>query len=131
MQRLNPDEWPDEAAVRAGAPSLEADWDAIGAELPQRRRGRRGGRGRQGRPDGQGDPMAESSLRDAADDPSGIIEGHGDIDAPSDHQDMAHAGDGDDAVERVGAGADPGPAETRDASAADDVSDDPAVPGHH
>ena len=44
--RLNPDEWPDEGAVRAGVPSAGAEWDAIAAELPSRRRGRRGGRRR-------------------------------------------------------------------------------------
>jgi hypothetical protein len=45
-QRLNPDEWADEAAVRAGAAGFDAALAAITAELPQRRRGRRGGRHR-------------------------------------------------------------------------------------
>lgn len=45
-RRLNPDDWPDEAAVRAAAPSISADWGVIAAELPGRRRGRRGGRRR-------------------------------------------------------------------------------------
>jgi hypothetical protein len=44
--RLNPDEWPDDVAIRAGLATLEADWDAIASELPSRRRGRRGGRRR-------------------------------------------------------------------------------------
>jgi hypothetical protein len=44
--RLNPDEWADEAAVRANARTVEEGWTAIAAELPQRRRGRRGGRHR-------------------------------------------------------------------------------------
>jgi hypothetical protein len=48
-QRLNPDSWADTAAVRAGVQEVEARWDAILAELPSRRRGRRGGRRR---PDG-------------------------------------------------------------------------------
>jgi hypothetical protein len=47
--RLNPDEWPDEATVRAQAPGVEAGWNAIHVELPSRRRGRRGGR-RDGQP---------------------------------------------------------------------------------
>jgi hypothetical protein len=44
--RLNPDEWAEEAAVRAGARTVDEEWAAIAAELPQRRRGRRGGRHR-------------------------------------------------------------------------------------
>jgi hypothetical protein len=51
LRRLNPDDWTDEAAVRAQAPAA-ALWNAISAELPSRRRGRRGGRGRtDGEPD--------------------------------------------------------------------------------
>jgi hypothetical protein len=46
MQRLNPDEWPDEAAARAQLDTVQAEWAAIAAELPARRRGRRGGRHR-------------------------------------------------------------------------------------
>jgi len=43
-RRLNPDDWADEAAVRAGAQTIEAAWDAIRRELPSRRWGsRRGG----------------------------------------------------------------------------------------
>ena len=45
--RLNPDDWADEMAVRAGVSTVDAEWDAIGGELPQRRRGRRGGRRRE------------------------------------------------------------------------------------
>jgi len=69
--RLNPDEWPDEAAIRLCAESFAAEWNAIVAELPQRRRGRRGGRHRQ--PDRQGsEPVsqpadAESTAADAGD----------------------------------------------------------------
>ncbi len=47
MQRLNPDEWPDEATVRAQLDAVQAEWTAIAAELPARRRGRRGGRHRE------------------------------------------------------------------------------------
>jgi hypothetical protein len=46
MQRLNPEEWADEAAVRAVVETVEAEWEGISAELPSRRRGRRGGRHR-------------------------------------------------------------------------------------
>jgi hypothetical protein len=45
-RRLNPDDWADEAAVRAALPSISADWGAIAIEVPGRRRGRRGGRRR-------------------------------------------------------------------------------------
>lgn len=45
-RRLNPDDWSDEAAVRAAVPSISADWGAIAVEVPGRRRGRRGGRRR-------------------------------------------------------------------------------------
>lgn len=46
LGRLNPDGWGDESAVRGARATLQADWSAIAAELPGRRRGRRGGRGR-------------------------------------------------------------------------------------
>jgi hypothetical protein len=46
MQRLNPDEWGDEPAVRTAAACVETEWEAVTAELPGRRRGRRGGRHR-------------------------------------------------------------------------------------
>ena len=64
--RLNPEEWPDEAAVTAGLQSVEASWDAIASELPQRRRGRRGGRRRER----DGDPRAGAG---ADQDASGIM----------------------------------------------------------
>ncbi len=50
--RLNPDEWPDAAAVTAGAATFDADAEAIRQELPRRRRGRRGGRVRDREPGG-------------------------------------------------------------------------------
>jgi len=70
--RLNPDEWPDEAAIRASAESFAAEWNAVMAELPQRRRGRRGGRHRLAdRQVGEASPQptdaAEVSAGDAAD----------------------------------------------------------------
>jgi hypothetical protein len=70
-QRLNPDDWPDEAAARAGLSTLEADWEAIVAELPQRRRGRRGGRRRQ---------LERSAGADGPADPSGIMAEGGEFD---------------------------------------------------
>jgi hypothetical protein len=42
--RLNPEGWADEAAALAGAATAETEWQVIAAELPRRRRGRRGGR---------------------------------------------------------------------------------------
>jgi len=44
---LNPDGWEDEGAIRSMAPSMAAECDRILAELPSRRRGRRGGRRRE------------------------------------------------------------------------------------
>jgi hypothetical protein len=57
--RLNPDEWPDEGAVRAGSRTIESDWGAIAEELPQRRRGRRGGRNRAVQPESAGPAASE------------------------------------------------------------------------
>jgi hypothetical protein len=54
--RLNPDEWPDEAAMRSGAASFERDAAVVASALPSRRRGRRGGR--RGRPE-SGQPPSE------------------------------------------------------------------------
>jgi len=47
LKRLNPDDWTDEAAARAGSRTIHGDLSAIGVELPGRRRGRRGGRRRE------------------------------------------------------------------------------------
>jgi hypothetical protein len=47
-QRLNPEGWVDEATMRSQAGTIDAALDAINAELPSRRRGRRGGRRREG-----------------------------------------------------------------------------------
>jgi hypothetical protein len=49
-QRLNPDVWADETAIRAGMADFEARCEAIAAELPRRRRGRRGGKNRDAAP---------------------------------------------------------------------------------
>ena len=67
---IDPDRWEDEAAVRAGAPVMEAESDRILAELPSRRRGRRGGRRRpEGGPAGpdQSGIMAESDHHNETD----------------------------------------------------------------
>lgn len=90
--RLNPDEWPDEAAIRAGAATVEADWAAIAAELPQRRRGRRGGRHRR-EGGGPGQPRGHEEGRPAGDstDPSGIMLEQGESDAADNTSDVAGA----------------------------------------
>jgi hypothetical protein len=92
-QRLNPDEWSDEATVRAAAPGVDAAWDALVAELPARRRGRRGGRRR-----ADGEPVVESAGASPAPDTSGasvILEerGGGEIDAGAEEQEEQMAGD--------------------------------------
>lgn len=61
-ERLNPDEWADEAAVRDRAAGFDAELNAIAEELPGRRRGRRGGRGR--KPSGQPGAGADSAIMD-------------------------------------------------------------------
>jgi hypothetical protein len=83
-QRLNPDDWPDEAAVRAGVQTIEAAWNEIRAELPSRRWGRRG---RDRRPPPT-DLVAPSGTA-AGDDASAIIERTGDADATEDHREVA------------------------------------------
>jgi hypothetical protein len=56
--RLNPDEWTDETTVRTASRTVEQEWADIAEELPQRRRGRRGGRHRAA---GRLEPAAEAS----------------------------------------------------------------------
>jgi hypothetical protein len=80
LLRLNPDDWADEAAVRAGAGSIDAGWDAITAELPGRRRGRRGGRGRS---DGPPRSLEGASV------PSGIMDEEGNADAHDEFREAA------------------------------------------
>lgn len=43
---LDPDAWPDEGTIREKSATFEAELNALAAELPSRRRGRRGGRHR-------------------------------------------------------------------------------------
>jgi hypothetical protein len=93
LQRLNPDGWTDESAIRAGVSTVEREWDAIRAALPARRRGRRGGRRREPSPDTHAGP------------PSGIIREDGDADAGEKNTEVALSdrdagGSGDD--DRVG-----------------------------
>lgn len=103
-QRLNPDDWRDEAAATGGVQSAEADWDAIAAELPRRRRGRRGGRHRE-RPDAPG--------------PSGIMAEGADEDGESTDETLADAdraadADGGDRGAVGGADADAGSTDVPD-----------------
>jgi hypothetical protein len=99
-RRLNPDDWGDEMSVRAGVSTVEAEWDAIGSALPQRRRGRRGGRRRGLEPPPEVSP------------PSGIMAEDGDLDERAEdpevarsHRPAADSGD-DDRVGGSGAGHD-------------------------
>ena len=85
--RLNPDEWPDEATMRSGAQTVEAEWDAIAAELPQLRRGRRGGRNRR-----------EPWPATAGPGPSGIMTGQGESNAPENTGGVAGEDRGSDAA---------------------------------
>ena len=65
-KKLDPDKWEDEAAIRAAAPSMEAECNRILAELPSRRRGRRGGRRRA---EDSGDGPDRSVIMAQGDDP--------------------------------------------------------------
>jgi hypothetical protein len=110
-QRLNPDSWTDEAAIRAGIADIDARYDALAAELPRRRRGRRGGKTRDdaGAPDGGG---AEAPDHEAAGD---VIIGQRDealteTDAPP--GDAARAGDDDDRAAAAAAAEADAPADT-------------------
>lgn len=99
-QRLNPDDWTDERAVRAGVSTAEAEWDALAGALPQRRRGRRGGRRREGGASAEG---AVSAIIDSARD--------GDADEISEDGSLARTDrdsgpDRDDDRVRTGAGTD-------------------------
>jgi hypothetical protein len=103
VQRLNPDDWPDEAAIRASVETVAAEWEAVQSELPIRRRGRRGGRNR---------PRGRDAQDSGA---SAIIEANGEIDGNSEPNDVhvaprdspSDSRDGRDAVGAAGPGADP------------------------
>jgi hypothetical protein len=70
-QRLNPDDWQDEAVIRPLAEGFEAERMAIQAELPSRRRGRRGGRHRDGEAAGRETAPGESQEFEAGLEPGG------------------------------------------------------------
>jgi len=70
-RRLNPDEWPDEDAARAGAAAFDAECEAITGELPSRRRGRRGGRRRDARDDARPEGSQEGRSSELAGEPAG------------------------------------------------------------
>ena len=67
-QRLNPDTWTDEAAIRAGIKDIDARFEAVAAELPRRRRGRRGGKVRDDGGAPEGDQAAEAPDQETAGD---------------------------------------------------------------
>ncbi len=69
-QRLNPDDWSDEASVQAQLDPALTEWEALAAELPARRRGRRGGRRRER---GAGDDTPDSPGEDRPGEPSEIM----------------------------------------------------------
>jgi hypothetical protein len=128
LQRLNPEEWADEAAVRAVVFTVEAEWDAVAAELPSRRRGRRGGRHRR---DGDGADSGTATAVTQAAGSSGIIEDVG----PQGRQDGVHdeadlALDADDPLARDGrdGGLRPEPAGPPNPSAPGDLDADDLVP---
>jgi hypothetical protein len=113
LARLNPDEWADEAAIRAGAASVEADWDAIALELPRRRRGRRGGRRQDREPGASAIIGTETNQREELDN------------ADDDLGEQRDAGGARDS----GAGGAGERAPDRDAAAAGDAAPDPADAG--
>jgi hypothetical protein len=122
-QRLNPDDWPDSAAVATGLEGFQAEWDAIVAELPARRRGRRGGR-RRDRSGADLAPAARSRSDegdiDPADEASGIMADGGDIDASPDGAQVARP----DRVADDHRDDDGGGPEGADQPAGDNLSDD-------
>jgi hypothetical protein len=91
VHRLNPEDWADEAAVRSVVFTVEVEWESIAAELPSRRRGRRGGRHRHEGAAGQGNGPESPSA-----DGSGIIEDAGDIQQEAGHDEAHIALDADD-----------------------------------
>jgi hypothetical protein len=137
--RLNPDDWQDAEAIRAALPAAQAEWEAILGELPQRRRGRRGGRSR---PDDSGNHFRRASPAETAPASGGPLsaiiedEGHHN-EGPEEVFDARVAGadpDAGDSGDRHGLGADAGPA-TDPAPAPDSPGRDAPGPGvgdrHH
>lgn len=102
-QRLNPDQWADEAAIRANTADIDARWEAVAAELPRRRRGRRGGKPRE-----EAGPGSGADQTDAGDviigqrddfhepdtqDPPGLADASGASDRSDDQRPAASASD--------------------------------------
>jgi hypothetical protein len=81
--RLNPDDWSDEAAIRAGLATFDREWQILTADVPGRRRGRRGGRTRDAGP--------------AAAGPSGIMSEDGEANADHARSDASDPGRDPDA----------------------------------
>jgi hypothetical protein len=75
-QRLNPDEWKEDAIASLAA-GFEAERQAILGELPARRRGRRGGR-RGERPEGATQDAAEGSAPEESGEADEVDDGGGD-----------------------------------------------------
>jgi hypothetical protein len=121
LERLNPDEWADEAAIRAGAASADEEWNRIGRELPGRRRGRRGGRARDRQHEG-----APAGAAEAAPEGSGIISGESEPnEAGLEEADAGLLGQSTDDLR----GADDRDAVGADAAAGGDGSDGPGLSG--
>jgi hypothetical protein len=105
-RRLNPDDWADEAAVRAAVVTVDAEWQAIVETLPARRRGRRGGRRRgHGRSPAEVAPPASEGHEGRA---SVIIEDAGNTHELDDHERANRPDSVDDAArDGDGVGAEP------------------------
>jgi hypothetical protein len=110
-QRLNPDGWTDETAIRAGIADFDTRCEAVAAELPRRRRGRRGGKNREGGPGQETGAGVIIEQRDDAD------ESPDDSDAPAVAGADDHDGDGSPG------NPDRGSAPDHDAASADAGSD--------
>jgi hypothetical protein len=82
--RLNPDDYTEEAPLREALSGCEAEWAALIAELPSRRRGRRGGKRRvDGGGTGAPGPAGEAGASDSSrmeDESNGGDEGTDDAD---------------------------------------------------
>lgn len=109
-ERLNPDDWPDAESVRAGVATIEEEWDALAAELPARRRSRRGRRRESGEagPPAPADTETSDEVDAAAPDGSAIMAPNGEVDDTKDVAGLpASDGDSDrDDAGSVGAGPD-------------------------
>ena len=121
--RLNPDEWPDAAAIKEGAGPVEAEWAAIAAELPSRRRGwrARAAAARAGSAIIAADDDNSSPQMGAPGAPAPDADGSGDVGGARADRGAEASGSGD-------AGSDPEPAGASP-SGADASLTDPGLPG--